>query len=315
MICLPASNAGRLLGVILPIVWLSVVMGLAHPNLRTYTDPFNIRVQAVHKGVGVSRCSVDLAINGRVVLSARTDDDGWVEFSELTSERFELVVRRTGYFPRRVVYYDFSRQDIVDAVSLKRRTRWTLSGTVRERDQLRAGVKVRLVTGGDSEEESTTDARGVFSFSHLYDTEGGLVVESIGSAPQRVWLSNREQVDVHVDVECSSTPWRRGEEESAVRLTLSRGTSEKSYVADRSLVILSYLKRVEPGSDRPVGAITGARLLCPYGAIPAGALARVDRLLSSWTCSYPRRYTLDPSLPLDPGRARRGRITKQNAGP
>jgi hypothetical protein len=314
------------------LAWLALPVLPPRAAAAGEDAPFSVFLRVVYGGLGMEDTPVDLIFGEEIVVSTRTDATGAVEFHGITSERFEVLVRRSGYFPRRVIWFNFARRDIHDVITLKKRVRWTLSGTVRGSGLLLEGARVTLLAGGDSVEEATTGAGGAFAFSHVFDTECRFSVEKPGFHRKVVWLANRPQRDLHFDVLMlpregpppAVTRW--GDPDLSVHLRTRAGPVpgtrplEVDLTAEQALARLAEPAFGEPQRDggRSARAITGglalARLTSPFGRLPEGALTRADRILSAWTRRYPRGTASRPSTPLDAGttgwdrsRRRRGR--------
>ncbi|MBI4859107.1 MAG: carboxypeptidase regulatory-like domain-containing protein [Candidatus Riflebacteria bacterium] len=282
--------------------------------------PYDVRLQVVYRQLGVADCAVDLVVDGQPVISTGTDSDGRVAFLRLSTERFEVVVRRPGYFPRRVIYYNFTRKDIVGTIALKKRIRWMLSGSVRGSGQMLPAARVTLLGGADSQEEATTDSTGSFAFKDMYDTECRFRVQANGFRKHTTWSANREQKDLHFDVAllpqtAGADPMdRRGDPTEALFFTGPGWPGVRRYPAESASAVLSYLERIAPGAESPRDGVALAWLICPYGAPPQGALARADRVLGSWVQAYPPRCRTRPELPFDPGTTGWGRSKEAGQG-
>lgn len=260
---------------------------------RTHATAYDVHVVVQHKGQTMERCSVDLVVDGAPAGHADTLEDGRARFDGLTTERFELLVRREGYFSRRVIIYNFARRDLDETIELKRRVRWQLSGTVRGKGTLLANARVKLAAGGDAPAEAATAANGTFAFPDCFDTECRFSVEAPGFHRQSVWMANRPQLDLIVDVElrpgaeAPGAAWVRGQPDDALELRL-QGRPGRAVSASNALASFFDVHRIGPAEDRPAGALAGARLTLGGGGRPEGALARADRVLQGWVQPYPK---------------------------
>lgn len=275
-----------------PLALLVAVALAAVP--RTHATPYAVHVKVAYRGMTLERCAVDLVVDGAAAGHAVTPESGEAEFEGLSSERFELLVKRDGYFPRRVIVYNFARRDISEDIELKKRVHWSLAGTVRGPAGLLPQAVVKLTEGADQPAQAVVAADGTFAFPDLYDTECAFAVEKPGYHRQLVWMANREQRDLAVDVvlrpakEAAGAPWVRGEPEPDVELRFERARTER-FRAGPALTALADCQRIAPADEGPPGALTGVRITMGGGARPAGALARVDRLLASRMLAYPAR--------------------------
>jgi hypothetical protein len=261
---------------------------------------YDVRLTFRHANVPLPQCDVRLVIDGATVAHEITGETGVVQFTGLAVERFEVHVKREGYFDRRAVWYNFARRDIVADVDLKKRTKWALTGSVRGKGSLVPGANVTVTIGADNPLQTTTAADGTFAFRELYDTECAFRVEASGFHTQKVWSANRPQIDLHYDVELRPKPlsvvedWLRGEPEAALELERVGHPRQSVGEAEAVRALLSVPvtsagpARLGPGESGPAGAITCARILCPRGAAPDGTLGRADALLTRWVLPYPR---------------------------
>ena len=251
-----------------------------------WAGPYAVHVKVAHKGATLEKCSVDLVVDGAAAGHAVTGDDGRVDFEGLVSERFELLVKRDRYWPRRIIVYNFARRDVSEDVELKARVRWTLSGSVRSRTGMLAGAKVKLATGADQPEDVVTAANGRFELTNLYDDECQFTVEAAGYHRHLVWMANREQRDISTDVEMRALkekpaePWLVGEPDEPVELRFFRAVPRR-FRPDPAYWALLATRRIEPEEEGPDTALTQVRLTLSTGARPRGELARVDQLLAA----------------------------------
>lgn len=277
-----------------------LVLALALATAALAEEPYDVHLQLMYAGVPVPGADATLVIDGQTVARDTSDENGRIDFEGLTVERFEVLMKKPGYFDRRVIYYNFTRKDITGQVVLKKRIRWALTGSVRGKHALIAGARVDLTTGADQPQQTATAADGTFAFRELYDTECAFAVEAPGFHTQRIWSANRPQQDLHWDVELrpaalfAAGDWLRGEPDPALeihRVGLAPISTDPEGSV-RALVDLIARSRgparLGPGEDGPAGAIALARIVCPRGLPPAGTLARADQLLARWVMKYRR---------------------------
>ena len=258
---------------------------------RTRPSSYDVSVTVGWHGQTYEKCAIDLLVNGAVAGHAVTREDGRARFDGLATERFELLVRRAGFFDRRVIIYDFARRDLHEEIELEKRVRWQLAGTVRGGGAMIRGAQVKLTEGGDAPAQVATGADGVFTFPALFGTACRFSVEAPGFHRQLVWMENRAQTNLVTDVELArgpGAPWMRGEPEPRAELRLLARPPRRLVPAD-AVRALFDVSRILPADDRPAGALTGARLDLTGRGAPRGAMARLDRALRGLVQPYPRR--------------------------
>lgn len=255
--------------------------------------PYDVHVKVAWKGQTMERCAVDLVVDGAVAGHQVTKEDGRADFEGLETERFELKVKRDGYFDRRVIVYNFARRDVHEDIDLKKKVPWKLAGTVRGGGTLLPLALVRVLEGGDAPAETTTGPDGSFSFGPLHDTECRFTAEAAGFHRQSVWMANRTQTDLTADVElrplkeAAGAPWELGEPAPPVEIRYFKRASRR-VTPDVALNLLFDTPRIFPDDDRPVGAVSGARIDLPQvGA--SGTLARAERALTGLVKPYRRK--------------------------